>query len=240
MRWNVRATIVVALAWGGVSPVLAQTRSSAIILSAPPGTRVLTTGQPLVDLSAPVETLLVGSFPAPGLGFDFTHLAAVNRDLGVRALIDPVTQHQLALARQIRRETPIVPFTAPLVFNSTQVILIQQPPVVILQQPEAPGNTVVRAASEAPAERAERIRAPEVGIRAEPLAETRPLPEAGELVLVRRDGALLFAVAFLVHNQRMVYITPEGNRRFLSLAELDLDATQQMNEARGTPLRLSP
>src|SRR5713101_7824426 len=46
----------------------------------------------------------LGNFPVPGLGFDFAHLAAINSGVGVRALIDPVTQHELALALAIRRQ----------------------------------------------------------------------------------------------------------------------------------------
>jgi len=36
----------------------------------------------------------------------------------------------------------------------------------------------------------------------------------------------------------MIYITPEGNRRKITLAELDVDATRKMNEERGTTISL--
>src|SRR5713226_10218966 len=53
--------------------------------------------------------------PVPGLGFDFAHLAAINRNLDVRALIDPVTQQRLALSERILRETGATSF-APIFF----------------------------------------------------------------------------------------------------------------------------
>jgi hypothetical protein len=34
------------------------------------------------------------------------------------------------------------------------------------------------------------------------------------------------------------YITPEGIRRTLAISDLDTDATQQMNEARGTTVQI--
>lgn len=59
-----------------------------------------------------------------------------------------------------------------------------------------------------------------------------------EYVLLRRDGGVLFANAFSVQSGQMIYITPEGNRRKITLAELDVDATRKMNEERGTTISL--
>ena len=173
------------------------------------------------------EALLIG---APGLGFDYTHLAAINRSLGVRALIDPVTQHRLALAREIRRETPVAMPFLPWV-PSVQVLIVQSPPVVILQQPPATEELPGRA------ERTRYIeREPEM--EAAPTREYQPLRELEDLVLVRRDGQLIYAAAFSLQRDRILYITREGTLRSLPLAELDVDATLRRNEERGTILRL--
>jgi len=180
---------------------------------------------------ASVDTLLNGSFPVPGFGFDFAHFAALNRDLGVRALIDPVTQHQLALARQIRRETPVFPigFVLPFLSNPAPVIIVQQPPIIIMQQPAAPEETEERIARAhyAPPE-----------IKPEPTNPPEAPHDVGEFVLVRRDGKLVFATAFFAQPDRIVYITREGVRRSLLLSELDVDATLRMNEERGTTIHL--
>ena len=153
----------------------------------------------------------------------------MNRDIGVRALIDPVTQGQLALARAIRLETPVVSNTFPFFpfsQGSSPVIIVQQPPVVIMQQP----------APEEFRERVERVRQVEPEARAVPPPE--PLREVPEYVLVRRDGAILSAVAYSTEGDRLIYITKDGFRKSVALAELDIERTRRMNEERGTTLRL--
>src|SRR2546426_8304601 len=56
--------------------------------------------------STTISDVLNGGLPVPGLGFDFPHQAIMNRDIGVRALIDPVTQGQLPPAPAPRARTP--------------------------------------------------------------------------------------------------------------------------------------
>lgn len=63
-------------------------------------------------------------------------------------------------------------------------------------------------------------------------------PELGQLILVRRDGKVLLAVAFTVRNGELTYVTAEGARRSFPLSELDKDATRQMNDANGTSVSL--
>lgn len=161
--------------------------------------------------------------PVPGFGFDFVHLAAVNRDLGVRALIDPVTQMQLAVAERLLRETPVTPVVFPAFGGETPVLLLQQQPqVIVLQQPTP-------AAEAAPAAQQP---------TAAPTPAQAPLPDVGEFILVRRDGSQVLAVAFTRQDDRIVYVTREGVRRSLGIIELDAHATVQVNEERGTSLQL--
>ena len=70
-----------------------------------------------------------------------------------------------------------------------------------------------------------------------PLAPA-PVRDVGEFVLVRKDGRILFASAFSITGSQLTYVTPEGIRRSLPMTELDADATQQMNEARGTTVQI--
>jgi hypothetical protein len=60
----------------------------------------------------------------------------------------------------------------------------------------------------------------------------------GDFILIRRDGRILFASAFSITGDQLRYVTPEGIRRSLPMSDLDADATQQMNEARGTTVQL--
>jgi hypothetical protein len=93
----------------------------------------------------------------------------------------------------------------------------QQPQVIVLQQ--AP-----------PAEAAEQpAAAPE---------ESEPLPDVGQFTLVLRNGSQIQAVAFTRSNGNIVYITTEGGRRTIALADLDTDATTRINQERGTPIQL--
>lgn len=254
VRGLVTGALTLGLAFALASPAVAQHRprdsgQPVSVISLPPGTRIVSATRPFsapargtttdfrdvpagVLGTASVESLLQ---TAPGLGFDFTHQAALDRNLDVRALIDPVTQHRLALARQIRRETPRVGFGVPFVFTPIQIVIIQQPPILLMQQ--APVEYEARA---------DLVRASEAAARREPPSELAPsaveppppLPPLGELILIRTDGRLLFAVAVSFGRERVIYISPEGIRRTVALAEIDLDATLRFNEERGSRLSL--
>lgn len=165
-----------------------------------------------------LNTFPFETFPTPGLGFDFPHLAAVSR-VKVSDISVLTTAQRLALARSLR---PLVPVFVPFFQSEPQVIVVQQPaPVVVLQQAAAE-----EAAAPAPPER------PAAS------AEARPVRDVGEFVLVRRDGKILFAVAFAAAGGQLTYVTPEGIRRSVALADLDVESTERMNEERGTTIRL--
>jgi hypothetical protein len=65
-----------------------------------------------------------------------------------------------------------------------------------------------------------------------------PLPDVGTLTLVLCDGSRLDVVAFTMTQGQVVYITPEGRRLTISAGILDTDATQRVNQERGTPMQL--
>jgi hypothetical protein len=166
--------------------------------------------------------------PVPGLGFDYAHLAAINSNLGVQALIDPLTRMRLAQAERLLRESPAV---TPVFFggfgdSGSQPIEIQQPQpqIIVIQQP-APQSAPEVEAAPAP----------------EPMAAVAPAesrPGADQFILVLRDGSQITAVAFSRQDSRIVYITPEGSRRSLAISGLDAAATVRVNEERGTSLQL--
>lgn len=68
--------------------------------------------------------------------------------------------------------------------------------------------------------------------------EAVPAKPADEYVFVRRDGTLFFAVAYAWENGTLRYVTGEGLRRSVEGGALDLDATRQFNEQRGLNFRL--
>jgi hypothetical protein len=69
-------------------------------------------------------------------------------------------------------------------------------------------------------------------------APVPPLRELSQFILVRRDGQIILTGAFSASRDLITYITREGIRRALPLAQLDIEATQQMNEAAGTTILL--
>jgi hypothetical protein len=64
------------------------------------------------------------------------------------------------------------------------------------------------------------------------------LPDVGTLTLVLRDGTHLNVVAFTMTQGQVIYITPEGRRLTISSDIFDADATQRVNQERGTPMQL--
>ena len=193
-------------------------------------TRTMTTGTDIVTnslIASGVSPLSVQDLlnPLPAPGFDFTHLAAINQDLDIKALIDPITQARLAIAERLLRETPQVPFFFPMFGTSTPIVLEQQPPqVVIVQQAPTPAQAVSERAVESE--------------MAPPAFPAVPLQDVGQFTLVRNDGSQISAVAFTRKNDRIIFITPDGSRRSIALSDLDSAATERVNEERGTSLQL--
>jgi hypothetical protein len=176
----------------------------------------------------PRSTLIADQVSVPGLGFDYAHLAAVSGNLrfntpsfrGGRHFRDPgfITPVFLGGYPYYLDEADYAPPQQ----QQPQVIVIQQPVPTTLQQPapSGPGDSngnaaAALASSVAPA----------------------PVREVGEFVFVRRDGKILFASMYTVIGSDLRYVTPEGIRRTLPMAELDADATRAMNEARGTAVQ---
>lgn len=164
----------------------------------------------------------------PGLGFDYVHLAAIGG-----ALRNGRFDHHDHLGGG---------FFAPILFggyggypfyydDSGYEQPVQpaqpQPQIIVIQQP-GPAQPPADSGSEA-ARPATATSAPQT---------SEPIRDVGEFILVRRDGRILFASMFSVVGEHVRYVTPEGMRRTIPVADLDPDATEQMNEARGTTVQI--
>jgi hypothetical protein len=159
----------------------------------------------------------------PGLGFDYVHLAAVSGNFRF---------NPPGFGRGSHRHGD---FITPVFFGGFPYYSDypdyqqepQQPQIIVIQQP-APAVIVQQAAPAA---------AETYTDTAAPAPPPAPVREVGELILVRRDGRVLFGSVFSVTGTQVQYVTPEGIRHSLPLAELDTVATQEINEARGTTLQ---
>jgi hypothetical protein len=168
----------------------------------------------------------------PGLGFDYPHLAAISR-----GQINNSSSHFVHNGH--RGQGLFVPiffggypyypddfgYDQPEQQPAQQPQL--QPQIIVIQQPvpaQQPADSGLDAGNVSPSVPA-----------AQP---AEPIPDVGNFLLVRRDGRILFASAFSVVGGQLQYITPDGIRRTVAISELDADATQQMNEARGTTVQI--
>jgi hypothetical protein len=152
----------------------------------------------------------------PGLGFDFQHLAAVR----------PLVRDRFG--REHRQFTPIIfaglPYYASFDTGAPYYYSGDSQQEDSAQPYAAPLYPV---GGLSPAE--------QPAVATQPAS---PVQELAPLVLVRRDGQVLFVVAFAVSGDRLTYITSEGTRRSFPVAELDKDSTRQMNDVNGTTVSL--
>lgn len=178
----------------------------------------------------------------PTNGFDWQYVNAINQDLPLKAIVDPVTRLQIAQAERLLRigggqfsgafilgggygyympeetaEGAPVSAEAPVSAGEQepegqQATESTQPRVIVLQQ-KAGTNEAQESAPPT-------------------------VPDRGPLMLVLRDGQKIEAIAFTVADAKIVYITPDGARKTIDAAELDSAATVRLNQENGTPLQL--
>jgi len=161
----------------------------------------------------------------PGLGFDFPHLAAINR-----AFNNQFGFSNAFNSAFVGNGVGVIPFYgAPPAYyppyeEETPDSYTErgQQPIFVVPSPQqssaapSPGNSGGASAT----------------------VSSTPPPELGQLILVREDGQIVMAVAFTVRNGQLTYVTNEGTRRSFPASELDKDATRQMNEANGTSVSI--
>lgn len=171
--------------------------------------------------------------PFPGFGFDFEFLNSVDRDLAIKALIDPITEQRLALAERLQRRSSGIGSSGFFLLDGGGAYAIppgsdatdqtqsaeQKPQVIVVQMPASQQKGEESAGLEAP--------------------ESASLPDVGEFTLVLRNGSRIQAVAFTRRDDKIIYITPSGGRRILAVSDLDTDSTERTNQENGTPLQLS-
>jgi hypothetical protein len=157
----------------------------------------------------------------PGLGFDFPHLAAVNSRHG--------------RDRDGFGQNAGFGFGG-LLFGSPEVV-VENPPVEEAPPQVAPDDN--GAGNPGGYDSGRGVERPYVA-RTAPAPPPAPEPpiDTSEYVFVRRDGGLLFAVAYSWDNGTLRYVTSDGVRKSVALESLDINATQQFNEQRGLSFRV--
>jgi hypothetical protein len=172
--------------------------------------------------------------PIPPPGFDYQFLSVMNQDLAIKAVIDPATEWKLAIAERLMRNRSrfggsgfyLLDGGGAYAVPDDSASVDSTPPQQTDQPAQQPQAIVVQAAP--PSQQTAEQPAPD---------DSAPLPDVGQFTLVLQNGAQLQAVAFTRMNDRIVYITADGSRRTIAIADLNPDATVQVNEERGTPLQ---
>ena len=184
-----------------------------------------------------------GNF-GPGMGFAPQSSFGPINNLGIEAAIDPATQWRIATAERLFRLHPPAggvgyylltdggygyDYEVPQDDSAAQAPADQgsangpangqQQPIIIVQQ--APGQGYGASSDQ------ESVAPPEP-----------PLPDVGHFTLVLRSGQKIDAIAFTKRNGKIIYVTPDGDRKTISAGDLDDNATKELNEERGTPLQL--
>lgn len=195
--------------------------------------RLSPSGQVNSDFSSVVNSSSLDALSGvPGLGFDFPHLAAISGGLHGNSFLRPGHHGHHGEGFFI----PIFYGGYPYYTDDTgydqpeQQSLQQnqpQPQIIVIQQP-VPTQQHVDSVNNVESESA-----PEDAAQA-----ALPAREVGDFIFVRRDGRILFASIFSVVATQLLYVTPEGIRHTIAVSDLDAEATQQMNEARGTTVQI--
>jgi len=165
-----------------------------------------------------------------------------NNLLGVKAFIDPVTQLELATYERLQRNLqssgiylPLLPAYAAVPVDENQGADSYPPDQSQAAPPEAqappPQVIIVQEAAPTAAADSEAPQAPQA-------EQQPPLRDEGEFLLIFNDGHSENAAAFTRSGNQVVYVTPDGMRQTVPVSTIDLEATQRVNQERGTPLQL--
>jgi hypothetical protein len=174
--------------------------------------------------------------PVPGFGFDYHRLSVINQDLGIKAVIDPVTEWKLAVAERVHRDRARFSGSGFFLLDGGGAYAVPDDSSAATDQSnQQPQVIVVQAAPPADQNDQQTDQQPDMQTTPE---ESAPLPDVGQFTLVLQNGTQIQAVAFTRTKDHIVYITSDGSRRTLAVADLDSDATVRVNEERGTMLQL--
>jgi hypothetical protein len=159
---------------------------------------------------------------APGLGFDYSHVAATHPN-GANG-----RRHH---GNGFNEGALLFPFGGGGYFLPTDS---SAGTVENAQGDGGASEDAEEGGDAAPAERPARVRSVD---RLPVLGPPAPQKDVPEYVFVRRDGTVFFAVAYSWEHGALRYVSSEGLRRSVEREKLDLDATKQFNEQRGMVFR---
>jgi hypothetical protein len=150
-----------------------------------------------------------GSYPVPGLGFDYAHFFAVHPNWGRFHPVDGVV---FPWGGGGGFYMPVPYYTESTPEEGEQEVEANAP------QPAGNQHMVVAEEPAAPSRHSGSY------MSSEPVSE---------FVFVKHDGSTFSAVAYSWTKDKLQYVTKDGLRRTTGIETLDLPATERMNEERG-------
>lgn len=157
----------------------------------------------------------------------------VSCDLPANALIDPVTQLELAQSVRIARRLGGQGASGAYIFGGGYYVPAEP------DQDQSGANPADSAEGQEDQRQPEEQQAEQNGQPGGYADEAPPqVRDEGQFTLVMNDGTQIQALAFSHSKDQIVYITPEGGRATVPFSDLDADATVRVNQERGTPLQL--
>jgi hypothetical protein len=195
------------------------------------------------NVPAPNPAGFESGIGVPGLGFDYPHLAAISGGLqngGRRGLGRGNRPGQGFIVPILYGGYPYyvdssLDYDPQQVAEPAQGYPAQQPPQIIVIQQPVPAAALAQTSPLRQPDSETGLGQASVGPAPDAQA---PAPRAGEIILIRKDGRVLFASAFSVVGAQLRYISAEGILQKFPVAELDAESTQQMNEARGNSVQI--
>jgi hypothetical protein len=170
------------------------------------------------------------------------HLAAVDHNTDIKALIDPATQDRLAERHRRRKPKTFNGFIfldgggAYALPVDTGTGLNADPDAQVAQdQGQDQGVPQERAQTQQELQQQEQLDTRNARLAEE---QSASLPDEGEFTLILRSGQEIEAVAFTRVEERIVYITVGGGRRTVAVRDVDVEATMRLNQERGTPVQI--
>lgn len=172
----------------------------------------------------------------PTNGFNWEHVNAINQDLPLKAIVDPVTRIEISQAEHLLRAGG-GQFTGAYIVGGGGYYYM---PAGTGEEQAAPPTEEAQTEAQQQGETAQ----PRVIVLQQKASETQEstppvLSNEGNFTLILRNGQKIDAIAFTRVDGQIVYITPDGDRKTIDAGELDSAATMRVNQERGMALQLS-
>lgn len=191
--------------------------------------------QSVVPAGAPIDLEQLLNI-TPTNGFNWQHVNAINQDLPLKAIVDPVTRLEISQAEHLLRIAG-GQFSGAYIVGGGGSYYV---PEETGEEQQAPPAEEGQPEAQQQGETAQ----PRVIVLQQKASETQAstppvLSNEGNFTLILRNGQKIDAIAFTRVDDKIVYITPDGDRKTIDASELDSAATMRVNQEHGMALQLS-